>query len=387
MEIYRVGGAVRDKLLNYPSHENDWVVIGSTPEEMIKLGYRQVGKDFPVFLHPKTHDEYALARTERKTGQGYTGFTCHSSPDITLEEDLLRRDLTINAIAEDAQGKIIDPFGGCQDLDNRILRHVSAAFSEDPLRILRIARFAARYHHLGFKVADQTLELLKEMVRAGQAKHLIAERVWQELTSSLTERSPEIFFQVLKDCGALAIIFPELEPVFREPANPPPLALSVGLYQDAAICFAVLTYNIDSSQTETLDRINALTARLRAPNLFTELARLTALHHQQCRRALSLNAQSLYEIIEASDALRKPDRFKQLLQCCHVIELSQLETGTSDINNEEYPPAKLLLSVLRAAKGYDVNSLVKAGFKGKALGDQLREKRIEVIGQLIRTTT
>ena len=293
MKIYRVGGAVRDKLLNYPSHENDWVVTGSTPEEMIKLGYRQVGKDFPVFIHPKTHDEYALARTERKTGQGYTGFTCHSSPDITLEEDLLRRDLTINAIAEDAQGKIIDPFGGQQDLDNRILRHVSAAFSEDPLRILRVARFAARYHHLGFKVADQTLELLKEMVRAGQAEHLIAERVWQELTSALGEQSPGIFFQVLKDCGALTIIFPELEPVFRDPANQPPLALSVQLYQDAAICFAVLTYNIDSSQAETLALVNALTRRLRAPNHFTELARLTALHHQQCRRALSLDAQSL----------------------------------------------------------------------------------------------
>ena len=220
MEIYIVGGAVRDELLGLPVKEKDWVVVGSTPEEMKTLGFQQVGKDFPVFLHPETHEEYALARTERKTGRGYTQFTCYAAPDVTLEEDLKRRDLTINAMAKTPDGVLIDPYGGQKDLKNKLLRHTSDAFTEDPVRILRIARFAARYADLGFKVADETMPLLRKIVEMGEVDALVPERVWQEVASALCEKNPEIFFTVLKDCGALKVIFPELDQLFGVP-NPP----------------------------------------------------------------------------------------------------------------------------------------------------------------------
>ena len=217
MKIYLVGGAVRDQLLNYPVKEKDWVVVGATVNEMLDLGYLQVGKDFPVFLHPETKDEHALARTERNTAPGYRGFEVHASPDVTLEEDLIRRDLTINAIAKDEDGNIVDPYNGQNDLKLKLLRHVSAAFSEDPVRILRVARFAARYAHLGFKVADETLQLMQQMVKNGEADALVAERVWQEFNKALNERNPEVFIQVLRDCHALKIILPEIDALFGVP--------------------------------------------------------------------------------------------------------------------------------------------------------------------------
>lgn len=218
MKIYLVGGAVRDALLGLPVKDRDWVVVGSTPQEMLDAGYQQVGRDFPVFLHPQTHEEYALARTERKSGSGYTGFTCYAAPDVTLEDDLKRRDLTINALAQDDNGEIIDPYNGLGDLQNRLLRHVSPAFGEDPLRVLRVARFAARYAHLGFRIADETLALMREMTHAGELEHLTPERVWKETESALTTRNPQVFFQVLRDCGALRVLFPEIDALFGVPA-------------------------------------------------------------------------------------------------------------------------------------------------------------------------
>ena len=214
MKIYRVGGAVRDKLLDYPSIENDWVVVGSSPQEMLELGYQPVGQDFPVFIDTQSGEEYALARTERKSGHGYQGFAFHTAPDVSLEDDLIRRDLTINAMAEDDDGSIIDPHGGQQDLSNKILRHVSNAFTEDPLRVLRVARFAARYHHLGFSIAAETLSLMSTISASGELQHLVAERVWKETDRALCERSPDIYIQVLRDCGALAVLFPEVEKLF-----------------------------------------------------------------------------------------------------------------------------------------------------------------------------
>ena len=218
MKSYLVGGAVRDRLLGLPIKDKDWVVVGATPQQMLDAGYQQVGRDFPVFLHPDSHEEYALARTERKSGSGYTGFTCYAAPDVTLEQDLLRRDLTVNALAEDADGTIIDPYGGQQDLQQRILRHVSPAFAEDPLRVLRVARFAARYAHLSFRIADETLALMREMADAGELAHLTPERVWKETESALGTRNPQVFFQTLRDCGALKVLFPEIDALFGVPA-------------------------------------------------------------------------------------------------------------------------------------------------------------------------
>ena len=214
MKIYRVGGAVRDKLLDYPSIENDWVVVGSSPQEMLDLGYQPVGQDFPVFINTQSGEEYALARTERKSGHGYQGFAFHTAPDVSLEDDLIRRDLTINAMAEDDDGSIIDPHGGQQDLSDKLLRHVSRAFTEDPLRVLRVARFAARYHHLGFSIAAETLSLMSTISASGELEHLVAERVWKETDRALCERSPDIYIQILRDCGALAVLFPEVEKLF-----------------------------------------------------------------------------------------------------------------------------------------------------------------------------
>ena len=214
MKSYLVGGAVRDGLLGLPVKDKDWVVVGATPQQMLDAGYQQVGRDFPVFLHPNSHEEYALARTERKSGSGYTGFTCYAAPDVTLEQDLLRRDLTVNALAEDADGTIIDPYGGRRDLEQRILRHVSPAFGEDPLRVLRVARFAARYAHLSFRIADETMVLMREMTDAGELAHLTPERVWKETENALGTRNPQVFFQTLRDCGALKVLFPEIDALY-----------------------------------------------------------------------------------------------------------------------------------------------------------------------------
>ena len=312
MKAYVVGGAVRDELLGLPVADRDWVVVGATVEDMIRLGYKPVGKDFPVFLHPRTQEEYALARTERKSGRGYKGFTVHAAPEVTLEEDLRRRDLSINAMARDESGALIDPFGGERDLRAGVLRHVSEAFAEDPLRILRVARFAARY---GFRVADQTMALMRRMVEAGEIEELVAERVWQELARGLMEKSPVLMFEVLERCGALARLLPEARPVLEEAARrtafDAALARAAGRRASLAVRFALIGWLMPD---EGESRLRALCERLRVPNEPRELA-LVAL---RCRAALGAaeraTARELLELLKLADAFRRAERFAELLE-------------------------------------------------------------------------
>jgi tRNA nucleotidyltransferase (CCA-adding enzyme) len=299
VKAYVVGGAVRDELLGLPVKDRDHVVVGSTPEEMARLGYQPVGKDFPVFLHPQTHEEYALARTERKSGRGYKGFTVHAAPDVTLEDDLRRRDLTINAIARDADGTLIDPFGGAKDLEAGVLRHVSAAFAEDPVRILRVARFAARF---GFAVASGTLELMRAMVRSGEADYLVPERVWQELSKGLAEPHPEKMLEVLDMAGLSQKLLPEIQ------ARPGRFSGSV------PVRFALLAWALDEGQAE------ALCARLKAPNEVRELALLAARNRERLRAAGSAKPAELLELLKRADAFRRPDRFGELLETASLAE-------------------------------------------------------------------
>lgn len=305
MEIYLVGGAVRDKLLGLPVKEKDWVVVGSTPKEMLNLGFKQVGRDFPVFLHPKTHEEYALARTERKTGRGYTGFVCHSDPSVTLEDDLKRRDLTINAIALDKRGKIIDPYNGCQDLKKRILRHVSDAFAEDPVRILRTARFAARF--ADFKLHKETNKLMRKMLAEGEVDALVPERVWQEFQRSLGEKSPEKFFVILKDTQVLPKLFPEIAVNF----GPIKKALinATKLTSDPVTRFAAIAFSLDNPA------INSLSERYRIPRIYRDLAILVAKFKNKLVK-LSKDADGLITLLEQTDAYRRPERLLQFLSAC-----------------------------------------------------------------------
>jgi tRNA nucleotidyltransferase (CCA-adding enzyme) len=355
MQLYLVGGAVRDKLLGYPHSEQDWVVVGSTPEVMLAAGFKPVGKDFPVFLHPQTNEEYALARTERKSGKGYHGFVCYSSPDVTLEQDLARRDLTINAIAEDESGKVIDPYGGRDDLTQRLLRHVSPAFSEDPLRILRVARFAARYHHLGFRIATETMALMTAMVTEGEANHLVAERVWKETQRALTEPNPEVFFVTLKQCGALAVLFPALQDAQLGFDN---LTRCAPRNNDPLIRFSVLCAHLSASA------VAELCEQIKAPNEYRELAVLSA--QQLSAIADIATAQQIFSILEAADALRRPERFVQLLTV-----YAQL-----DISNEIIQRLRRALQITTTIVA---QPLIERGFSGKALGEQLRRERLRAI--------
>ena len=330
MQIYLVGGAVRDRLLSLPVKDKDFVVVGATPAEMLAQGYQQVGKDFPVFLHPSSKQEYALARTERKSGAGYTGFTCYAAPDVTLEQDLLRRDLTINAMVEDSNGQVIDPLNARVDLDNRILRHISASFSEDPLRVLRVARFAARFHHLGFTIADETLALMQAMTQAGDLAELTPERVWQEVEKTLSAANPEVFFQVLKKIDALAVILPELDNLFAlkreinsedETKTEKNSAGQQALLQlkqtallstDLAVRFAALMQQLDNHQIS----IKTLAKRCKVPNEHRDLALQVSAQQQHIHRALSLEPAEIIAIFDSSDAWRKPERFQQILLTC-----------------------------------------------------------------------
>ncbi|HEX2565524.1 MAG TPA: multifunctional CCA tRNA nucleotidyl transferase/2'3'-cyclic phosphodiesterase/2'nucleotidase/phosphatase [Burkholderiales bacterium] len=293
MRTYVVGGAVRDELLGLPVQDRDHVVVGATPEEMERLGYRPVGKDFPVFLHPKTHEEYALARTERKSGRGYKGFTVHAAPDVTLEEDLRRRDLTINAMAKSEEGALVDPFGGQADLKRRVLRHVSEAFAEDPVRILRVARFAARF---GFDVAPETMALMRAMVKSGEADYLVSERVWQEFSKGLAEAHPERMFEVLEESGLRQKLFPQLT------------ALPKRYVGSVAVRFALLAWPIDEREVE------ALCERLRVPNAVRELALAASRNRERLRAAAQAGPQALLELLKRTDAFRRPERFAELLQ-------------------------------------------------------------------------
>jgi tRNA nucleotidyltransferase (CCA-adding enzyme) len=379
MQIYLVGGAVRDKLLGLPVREKDWVVVGASPQELLDQGFKQVGRDFPVFLHPQTGDEYALARTERKTGPGYTGFAFHASPDVTLEQDLQRRDLTINAMAEDADGTLIDPYHGREDLDNGLLRHLSPAFAEDPVRILRVARFAAQFGKWGFKVAHGTNALMRKMVDNGEVDHLVPERVWGELARALATDTPQRFFTVLAGCGALAALFPEIAREYRdEQAHTgkqlmPPLqalAASVPRSTDPQVRFAVLLRALgrDLSQQERLAQADALCSRCRAPNDYTWLA-LHAIRHEN--DVLSDSPQQLLTLMESASAFRHDRRWRQLL---NVYLAADLIDG---VRAERLEQARAAAARISAA---DVQT---PGLGGPALGAAIRERRIEVVKEVL----
>jgi len=397
MKTYLVGGAVRDALLDYPVAERDWVVVGARPEDMLKLGYQQVGKDVPVFLHPKTKDECALARTERKSGHGYTGFAVHCDPAVTLEEDLLRRDLTINAMARDDDGTIIDPYGGQQDLADRLLRHVSQAFVEDPLRVLRTARFAARYAHLGFTVAAETSALMAEIVAQDELAHLPAERIWVEMDRALAERNPEVFVQVLRDCGALHKLLPELEALFGVPqtAEHHPeidtgvhtlmaLQQAVKLSPDTDIRFAVLIHDLGKGTTPEVEwprhiahehrgikLVKAACKRLKTPNQHRDLALQVCEYHTHCHRALELRGKTLLKLFTATGALRRPQRFDAFLLACEADSRGRL-----GLEQREYPQADYLRRALLIAQGVTAAQFTHSGLAGKALGEAINAERV-----------
>lgn len=362
MKIYLVGGAVRDKLLGLPVKERDWVVVGATVQDMLAAGYKQVGKEFPVFLHPKTTEEYALARMERKVGAGYKGFTFDTSPNVSLEEDLLRRDLTINAMAETSDGEIIDPYHGRVDLDKKLLRHVSAAFAEDPVRILRIGRFLARYAYLGFQVAPETLELMRSMVKAGEVNALVAERVWKELERALGERNPEEFFIALASCGALTVLFPQLN---IDGAGMNALKTAVTLTPNPAIRFAALLHDLPEAKKE----IGEICQRYRLPNAYAELAKFTATHYQNALNVQNLSASELISLFYALDIFRREDRFLDFVATCKAIALSRSHVFDAD----------LLIQYARIARSVNVQELLTEGYTGSALGDKLKEIRTNLI--------
>lgn len=366
MKIYLVGGAVRDTLLGLPVKERDWVVVGATVEDMLKLGYRQVGKEFPVFLHPKTNEEYALARRERKVKPGYKGFTFDASPLVTLKDDLQRRDLTINAMAETPEGELIDFYHGKQDLEAKILRHVSSAFAEDPVRILRLARFYARYAYLGFHVAPETSELMRHMVKAGEVDALVAERVWKEFERALGEKHPEKFFALLADCEALPILFPYIA---MDSPGIQSLIAAASLTDNTTVRFAALLHALPDPK----ESIAAFSQRYRLPNAYRELALLTALHYQDALQATILSADALLGLFNALDIFRRGQRFHHFLIGCQAIALSR---------NVKFDP-EFLLAAAQAAKSYDVKELLTQGLTGQDLVHALQEKRRERIAAVL----
>ena len=402
MKTYLVGGAVRDQLLGLPTHEYDWVVVGATPQEMLTQGYQQVGKDFPVFLHPETHDEHALARTERKSGSGYTGFICHADPEVTLEQDLLRRDLTINAIAQDSDGSLIDPYQGRRDLELRILRHVSPAFSEDPLRVLRIARFAARFHLLGFTIAPETQALMKQIVNSGEIAHLTAERVWKETEKALSTQSPQVFFQVLRDCGALAVLFPEIDNLFGVPApekwHPEidtgvhvlmVLEVAAQLSDDVDIRFSALLHDVGKGLTPKEEwphhhghglagvrLVENICQRFKIPTSTRELARLVSEFHDQIHTIYKLRASTLLNLFNTIDVWRKPSRLEQMAL---VSEADY--RGRAGWQNRAYPQADYLKQAYAVANSVSVKDIVDAGYTGAEIKNQLNQRRTSALAQ------
>lgn len=403
VKIYLVGGAVRDSLLNLPIKDKDYMVVGATPEQMLQLGYRQVGKDFPVFLHPKTQQEYALARTERKVGLGYGGFSCYASPDVTLEQDLLRRDLTINAIAQDETGKLYDPYHGMADIEARLLRHVSAAFSEDPLRVLRVARFAARFHGLGFEIAPETMALMQRMSQTEELTALTPERVWQEVDKSLGGPHPEVFFEVLRQCGALKVLFPEIDALFGvpQPEKWHPeidtglhtmmvLAQAASLTQDKAVRFAALVHDLGKALSpkehwpkhhghgqKGLPVVKSLCERLRVPNEYRDLALLVSDQHQNVHQAFELRAETIIKLFDKADFWRKPERLNQLLFAC-IADMR----GRTGFEHQPYPQNDYLKACFLAANKVDVKAIIAAGFQGAQIKQALNSKRIEVVEQV-----
>ena len=398
MEIYLVGGAVRDELLGRVNADRDYVVVGASPEQMLAQGFRPVGKDFPVFLHPQTGEEYALARTERKTGRGYHGFAFHAAPDVTLEDDLARRDLTINAMARSADGVLIDPFHGRRDLEEGILRHVGPAFAEDPVRILRLARFAARF--ADFTVAPETLETMRGMVADGEVDHLVAERVWQELAKGLMENRPSRMFQVLRDCGALARLLPEVDALFGVPqrADYHPeidtgvhtlMVVDVAARQGFAlpVRFAALTHDLGKATTppDILPRHHGhearserltrdLSARLRVPSECRDLALLAARYHGDIHRAAELRPETIVALFERSDALRRPERFEQLLQACQADYNGRLGWAERPYNSP-----RRLRDALAAARAVDAGAIAADCSDPGQIAERVRAARMAAV--------
>ncbi|MCR4298750.1 MAG: multifunctional CCA addition/repair protein [Gallionella sp.] len=399
-KIYCVGGAVRDQLLGLPVQDHDWVVVGSTPENMVAQGFQPVGKDFPVFLHPETYEEYALARTERKTARGYKGFAVYAAPDVTLEQDLLRRDFTINAIAQDVDGNLIDPHHGIADLRAGILRHVSTAFSEDPVRILRAARFAARF---GFVIAPETLTLMRDMTNNGEVDALVAERVWQELARGLMEKKPSRFFETLRSCGTLAKILPEVDALFGvpQPEKYHP-EIDCGIHtllvvDDAArhdyvleVRFAALTHDLGKATTpkDILPRhighelrgaelIKKLSQRLRVPSDCRDLALLAARYHGDIHRAFDLRAETIIRLFQSADAWRRPERFAQLLQVCATDA-----HGRTGHEQDDYPQADYLLQLLAAARAVDAGAIASHCADQAAIPERVRLARVAAIEKI-----
>lgn len=397
MQIFKVGGAVRDQLLGRPVVDIDWVVVGATPEQMRAQGFRPVGDDFPVFLHPKTGEEYALARTERKSGHGYGGFTFHTSPDVTLEDDLLRRDLTVNAMAQDDNGTIFDPYGGQADLKARVLRHVSPAFSEDPLRVLRVARFAARYSYLGFTVAPETLALMRSLSESGELAHLTAERVWQEFAHALMEDNPEVFIQVLHDCAALKALLPEVDVLFGvpQPAEHHP-EIDTGVHilsvlqqcarfkQTLNIRWACLLHDLGKGSTDPelwpqhiahekhgLPLIKKVNKRFKAPNECAELALLVGEYHTHAHRALELRPETLLKLLMKFDIMRRPQRFDDF------ISASEMDSrGRLGLEERLYPQADYLRQAAATMRAVSVKPLLEQGLQGAELGLALNAQRL-----------
>ena len=415
MQIYMVGGAVRDRLLGLPVQDHDWVVVGATPEQMTSQGFVPVGKDFPVFLHPDTHEEYALARTERKSGRGYKGFTVFADADVTLEQDLARRDLTINAIAAHSdrvglEGELIDPFGGRRDLESKVLRHVTDAFREDPVRILRVARFSARFHD--FSVAPETMALMRDMVQDGEADHLVAERVWQEISRGLMESHPARMFEVLRECGVLRVILPEVDRLWGVPqrAEYHPevdtgvhlmmvLQMAARLNASLEVRYACLTHDIGKGTTaqELLPRhigheqrsaklLRGLSQRLRVPTDCHTLADVVAREHGNIHRSGNLGAAALVRLLERCDAFRKPARLRDILLACECDA-----RGRQGMQEQPYPQAERLLRALAAAQTVATDEVASAaqafGAVGAQIGDAVRRARVAAVGTEMGLTT
>lgn len=404
MRIYLVGGAVRDRLLGRAVADRDFVVVGATPQDMLDHGYRPVGRDFPVFLHAQTHEEYALARTERKSGHGYHGFVFQTDASVTLEEDLARRDLTINAIAQDEHGALIDPFGGQRDLEARLLRHVTPAFAEDPVRVLRVARFAARFAQLGFRVAEETLALMQQMVAAGEIDHLVPERVWQETRKALAEPTPSAFLRTLRACGALRVLFAEVDVLYGVPQRAeyhPEIdtGIHIELVLDMAarlapgddlVGFCALTHDLGKALTPAAELprhvlheqrgvapLRALCARLKPPAEHAALAELVCRHHLTAHRALELRASTLLRLLESLDCLRRPERLSPFLLACEADARGR--TGHAE---QPWPQSSILRAALEAARAVDTAPLLAQGLQGPAIGAALRKARIRAIAAL-----